>query len=165
MKKLMDIFDRVIEASAYLAGVLFVFMMAIISIDIILRFFVGYTFGWVVEFSGYSLLYTTFLGTAWLLREGGHIAIDVVFTHLSPKAQLYTNGVNSLVSAILCLVLIWYGAETIWDSFQSGVLTVGVLQWPEWVIIAIIPVGSLLLTIQFLRRTSSYLEQGRKKRG
>lgn len=163
MKKVMDIFDRVLELLAYLAGGLFAFMMVAIVIDVALRFFFGRPLGWVVQFSGYSLLYITFLATAWLLKREGHVAIDIVFHRLNPKNQFHFNVITSITGIIACLVLTWYGGLTTLDSFERGIVTVGNLRWPEGVLLAIIPVGSFLLTIQFIRRTYGYLKQDRKK--
>ena len=57
-----------------LAGVAMVVLGLIIfsvCLEIIMRYFLNWPLVWVVELTEYGLLHVTFLGAAWLLRQGG----------------------------------------------------------------------------------------------
>jgi TRAP-type C4-dicarboxylate transport system permease small subunit len=99
----------------------------------------------------------TFLGTAWLLRKEGHVEMDIVTITLSTDAQRILKIATSLVAGLLCLVLMWSGAEVALDHLMRGLHQPTLLAPPDFPLFAIIPVGFLLLSIQFLRRAHNHL--------
>ena len=153
MKKFTVIFDRILGAMAILAGILLVFAVVSVSVAIATRYFLGYPIGWVIEISAYILLYITFMVAAWVLREEGHVTVDIVLNFLTPKTQSLVNAVTSTASAMVCVILTLYGAKVTWNLFQTAYFTPTELELPKWIINIIIFIGSLLLFIQFLRRS------------
>lgn len=155
--KVANIFDRTIEYLAILAVALIILMMLNVGVGVFLRYFLGYPTGWVIDVSEWSLVYITFLGTAWLLRGEGHVKMDIVLTRFGPRVQVWLGVITSTIGAIGCLLIAWYGAKVTWGLFQVGYTTDAVLIMPKFIILGIIPVGGFLLFIQFLRRTYGYL--------
>ncbi len=155
------IFDRITSLLALLGASLLTFMMLAVSWEVVSRYFLGRGSIWVIEFSEYSLLYITFLGTAWLLKKDGHVKMDIVLSRLNPKTRFLTDGITSILGAIFCLVIAWAGAAVAWDHLQRGLHQPTLIAPPDFPIFVIIPVGSFLLSIQFLRRAYSFLESWR----
>jgi len=158
------IFDRFIGFLVFLACVLLVGATLIVGLGVILRYFSGSPIVWSVEITEYSLLYICFLGAAWLLKEEGHIRVDVALNLLNPRNQALVNILTSILGAMVCLVITWYGAEITWDHFVRGVPSMELLHIPRFLILMVIPIGSFLLFIQFLRRTYGYLEKRQRAR-
>ena len=102
-----------------------------------------------------------FLGTAWVLRKEGHVKMELLLNRLKPRAQATANIVASFIGMAISLALIWYGTLVTIDHFQRSMRFPTVLETPITPILAVIPVGSFLLFIQFLRRTYSYAERWR----
>jgi TRAP-type C4-dicarboxylate transport system permease small subunit len=150
--KVTAIFDRVLDVMFIIAGILLIFSMLSIGAGIASRYFLGLPFGWVVEISSYILLYVTFLVAAWVLREDGHIAIDVVINLFDQKTRYRVDAVTSVIGAIVFLILTWYGAKVSWNLFKINYFTETLLELPKWIFIAIICVGSFIFSIQLLRR-------------
>jgi len=161
LAKASAIFDRILDILVFLACVLLMSAVALVASDVVSRYFFHRPIIWSVEITEYSLLYITFLGTAWLLREEGHVKVDVVLNELNPKNQNLVNIITSILGAMVCLVIAWYGAEITLDHFQRGIPAIEILHTPYFIILGIIPVGSFLLFIQFLRRTHKYLKDWR----
>ena len=157
IKKLAAIFDQTLNVMAFLAGLLIVFATLSIGVAIASRYFLGRPIGWVIEVSAYILLYVTFLVAPWVLREEGHITIDVAVDLLNPKAKSLINFITSTIGAIVFLLLAWYGAKVTWNMFQVGYFTDTMLELPKFVIIGIISLGSFMFFIQLLRRAFSFL--------
>jgi TRAP-type C4-dicarboxylate transport system permease small subunit len=153
LKKASIIFDRIIDLSAILAGILLIFVTLSVCAEVFLRYFLGRPTVWVVEIAGYTLLYITFLVVAWVQRKEGHVKMDLVFNQLNPIVQSVVNVITSLICTAACFILTWYGAKTTLYLFQTGYPTPTPLRIPKFIIIVIIFVGSLLLFIQFLRTT------------
>lgn len=150
--KITGIFDRTVDVFSIMGGVLLVAIMLAVSVKIIFRYFLHEAIVGVDEIAEISMLYLTFLGAAWLLRRGGHITIDLLFARLKPKTQARLNITTSVFGLFISLILVWYGTAATVSFWQRGILTPTILEVPRALIIGIIPVGSLLLAIQFLRR-------------
>ena len=150
-------FDRFNGFLTIIAAVLSVLIMLAVTITVVTRYFFDFVpKGW-FELWEYSIVYITFLGSAWLLNREGHVVMDVVTSHLKPKAQNILNIVSSILGAMGCLALTYWGILVTVESGLAGHLELyGELYPPEWTILWIIPFGSLLLSIQFMRRIYRY---------
>ena len=141
-----------------LAGALLIFLMLSVDLEVGLRYFLGCPTSWVVEIAGYILLFIPFMVAAWVLKREGHIGMDLGLNLFSPKGQHLLNAITSLICAIICCILVWYGAKVAWYLFKAGYKTPTVLMLPKGVIISIIPIGSLLFLIQLLIRGYYHLK-------
>lgn len=149
------IFDRVLKAGAAIAGSLLIFMMLSICVELLCRR-MGHPLMWVMEATEYSLLYITFLGAAWVLEREGHVKMDIIVDALNQKMQALLGTVTSLIGSIMGLYLVVYGTKVTWDYFNRDVVECTPLLTPTFIILMIIPLGSILLFIQFLRRACGY---------
>jgi TRAP-type C4-dicarboxylate transport system permease small subunit len=118
-----------------------------------MRYFLNRPLQWVIELTEYALLYVTFLGSAWLLKQEGHITVDVILVQFSERTQVRLKIFSSIIGVIVSLFLVWYGFEVSWDHYKEGIYNITVLEFPKAPILAIIPIGSLILLMQFIRRT------------
>ncbi len=159
--KATTIFDRTISLLAVLTAVLIIFLMLGITTDVTLRSLIDRSIFWMLEVTEYSLLYITFLGATWVLQKDGHVRMDLVLSKLKPGTQAVMNIITSTFSAIMCLLVTWYGMEVVWRNFQSGEYYSTELEPPRFLILLIIPLGSFLLSIQFLRKVYGYLGRWR----
>lgn len=155
--RIARIFDHILTAGAILSAVLLVFIMLAVSFDVILRYTLNQPLEWVVEISQYMLVGMTFFATAWVLKRDGHVKMDQLFNMLGPRTQYLLNTITSFLSAIACLIIVWYGTRVTLDHIQTGDRYYTTLETPKWPVSAIIVIGFLLLLFQFLRRICGYL--------
>jgi len=151
MKGFWKFFDWLSDAMAALAGILLVLISAAMCYTIFMRFVFRQTTIWIIPMSEYALLWIVFLGTTWLLREGGHITTDVIYIHLSEKAKRYLNLIMSVVGGVACALLLYLGIAHACDCIVHGVTDVRAMTVPKSAVFIIIPIGSLFLTVQFFR--------------
>jgi TRAP-type C4-dicarboxylate transport system permease small subunit len=146
-------FDKMIGFLVYVGAAILAFFALAVCWDVIARAVFRVTLSWVLEFTEYALLYMTFLCTAWVLRKEGHVVTDLLLVALNPRKQALLNTVSSILGASVCLVLTWVGAEVSWDHLRRGLYQPTPIQTPDFPLFVVIPFGSFLLFIQFLRRT------------
>ncbi len=158
LRKILSIFDYLLDGMAFLAGIILVFIMLSVCVDVIMRYFFSRPLIWVTEITEALLLYITFLGTAWLLRKEGHVKVDIIFNRLSLRTRSCLGVIGSLIGIVISLSLIWYGFYVTWDYYQRGIYDPTALELPLAAVIIIIPIGGLMLFVQFLRRTWKYVE-------
>ena len=162
LTKAIRIFDRILDLLVILAGLLLVFSTLSVATGLFSRFFLNEPISWVTEISEYILLYVTFLVAAWVLRQEGHVKVDIVLNLLSSKAQFVINILTSVCCAIACFIVAWYGIKVTWELFKTNAFTYTVLELPKFIFIFVIFFGSFLLFIQFIRRIHGFL-QNRKE--
>jgi TRAP-type C4-dicarboxylate transport system permease small subunit len=144
--------DWVEDILAWIAGICIVAMMLAISYSVIARFVFNAPQPAVIELSGYLLLYTTFLGVPWLLRNDGHVKVDLLISKLGPRARRVFDTVTSVFGLVVALVLLWRGVLVTIDFYARGMKVFNILATPQYILLAVIPVGSLLLAFEFGRR-------------
>ena len=162
--KKQPVFNRVVNLLAIVSGVFIVFATFSVCLNVLFRYFLNMPMQWVIEFSEYALLFMTYLGTAWVLREGGHVRMDMVVNRLRPTGQALVNSITYLIGGIMCGMLTWYGAHTTWAKFETGIRFESMLRFPMGPIHAVVPVGFLLLFIQFVLLSYGHLGSWRELR-
>ncbi len=152
MKRFLRLLDRTMEGLTFLAGLILVFIMISVCSDVILRTFFQMPQMWVTEVTEVLLLYITFLASAWLLRDEGHVRVDIILNHLAPRTVALFGIFSSLVGLFVSIVLTVFGFVVTLDYFRRGVYTPSAMEIPVSWILLVIPVGSLFLFFQFIRR-------------
>jgi len=155
------LFDRILNLLAFLAAALIAFMMLSVCFEVIMRYFFNRPTSWVLETAEILLLYIAFLPAAWLLREEGHVRMDLVLVRLKPRHQAWVNMITSILAALVFSVIIWYGTQVTWDHFQTGEFEPTLLKIPNAYFSVVIPVCSFFFFIQLLRRIRSYMRSWR----
>ena len=159
--KVNRIFDRTMELFAALAAIFLVVMMLLVGADVTMRYLMNSPIGNVAEITGHMMLFVTFMGAAWVAKRDGHVKLDIVLNRLNPGAQAVLNTVTSIITAIICLTLAWYGARVAWDFFQRDVFMATILRTRLAPMMAIIFAGYLLLSVQFIRTSYVWAEKWR----
>jgi TRAP-type transport system small permease protein len=99
VRRLKGGLDRTLDALMIL---LLSAIVVLVLLQIFQRYFALFPTPWTEEMSRFLFVYLTFLGSALLLKEKGHITVDVVVEHLPRRLQL---GVYVLVQLLLLLFL------------------------------------------------------------
>ena len=145
------VFDRLVNLMAALAGGILVFIAAAVCYTIGMRYLFTKTTIWVMQTTEYALLWIVFLATTWLLRERGHITTDLIYAHLNAKTKLILDCIMFVIGGLACAVMVYFGVDYTYECILKGVTDVRGVTVPKWAIFIIIPIGSILLTIQFFR--------------
>jgi C4-dicarboxylate transporter, DctQ subunit len=156
MKKIMERFDQLLNIMMFLAGIMLIFIMLSVCFEVILRTFFNGSLMWITEVSEILLLYITFLGSAWVLREDGHVKVDIILTHLKPRIMAFLGIISSILGIFVSLVLTAYGFKVTLNCLNKSMYTPTAMEIPMALILIVIPLGSLMLFIQFIRRALKY---------
>ena len=147
-----NLFDRINSVMAACGMAVLGFILLAVVWEVFTRYFLGKGTIWVEEIGEYSMLFMTFLGAAWLLKSDGHVEMDIVVTRFPQRTRLLFRVVTSWIGAAICLVLTYSGADVAFDHLQRGLHQPTPVEPPDFPLFAIIPLGFLMLFIQFLRR-------------
>jgi C4-dicarboxylate transporter DctQ subunit len=132
----------------FIASLMMCGLIVITCADIFMRYFFRSPFVWATEVIEILLLQITFLGTAWVLREDGHVVIDVLLVKVNEKKKKFLNIFSYILIAIVGGTLIYYGFTTTYSYYIRGIFNPTAIETPIWLIIIIIPIGSIPLFLE-----------------
>ncbi|HEX6318473.1 MAG TPA: TRAP transporter small permease [Burkholderiales bacterium] len=144
-------FDALIDALALAAAALLCSLVVLILVDVAARYLRLFSIPWSFEATEYMLYAITFLGAPWVLREEGHIAIELVVERLAPAARRVVRRVADVLGATVCVVLFFYACRVAWRSYESATLVHKSFVFPEWWVYAGMPPVMLILLGVYLR--------------
>ena len=149
------------NALAALGAAIFAFITLAICAEVLLRYGFNRPITWVVEISEYALLWITFLGASWVLRQGGHVRVDILLHFLSPAALRICGLLSSASGVLISLVLIVFGSNVTWMVMARGSFKPTGIDVPTWLVVIVIPIGGLLLFFRFLLMFREYYRRAR----
>lgn len=123
-------------------------MIGLGASQILLRWTGTGSFVWGDEAIRLMVLWIAMIAGIASSREDRHIAIDVLSRFLSPRGKSITAVIVDLFTAVVCLVLAWYGWRMVEFAIEDGDVFFGGL--PAWIFQAIIPVAFLLMGYRYL---------------
>jgi TRAP-type C4-dicarboxylate transport system permease small subunit len=140
-----------VDALAVVAGVLIVAMMATIFLDVVLRNLGFQSSAHFFSFTEYALLLIPCMGAPWLVREKGHIYVEILLMQLRSATRQRMLVLIGLLCIAVCLVLAWYGFEVTLRNFRLDDKDVRSFDAPRWMIVGWIPLSFLMMAIEFAR--------------
>jgi TRAP-type C4-dicarboxylate transport system permease small subunit len=136
---------------AWLAGFLIFAMMVVITIDVVVRNLGYQSSAHFFTFTEYALLVVPCLGAPWLVREKGHIYVEILVMHLAPRNRRRLLTAIGLACIAVCLVIAWYGLQVTLTDFRQAERDVRSFDAPRWLIVGWIPLAFLLMAVEFAR--------------
>jgi C4-dicarboxylate transporter, DctQ subunit len=151
MLALAALYRRLLEAPAVVAGVLLTAMAAGIVFDVVARNLGLQPPAHTLTLTEYGLLYVTMLAAPWLLREKGHVHIELLIAAVSPRTRFWLTRVVYGLCVLTCVVIFWFALEVTIDQWQRHVTDVRSFDMPRWLLRASMPLSFGLMTIEFGR--------------
>jgi TRAP-type C4-dicarboxylate transport system permease small subunit len=141
----------VLYGMAWCAGLLIAAMMVVITIDVVVRNLGFQSSGHFFTFTEYALLLVPCLGAPWLVREKGHVYVEILLMYLSARQRGALRVAIGALSILVCAVLAWYGFEVTIRDFVTSEKDVRSLDMPRWMIVGFVPVSFAMMAVEFLR--------------
>jgi TRAP-type C4-dicarboxylate transport system permease small subunit len=145
------LYGGLIRLLAVGAALLMVAVMLTVCLDVVIRNLGYQPSAHFFTLSEYALLLIPCLGAPWLVREKGHVYIEILLMPLQPATRRAMSVLIGLACIAICLTLAWFGLQvTIQDWVQSN-KDVRSFDAPRWAIVMWIPVSFFLMATEFLR--------------
>lgn len=162
---LITCLEKINLVMLYVGGLAVLYLTVFVTYDVIARYVFNKPTVWVVETSEYMLLILAFFPAAWILSQDGHVKIDLVLQWLDKRKSNLLEAISSILGLLYCLFLLYFSAERTHITFTNGDKLNTMLQPPAWPVYAVITIGALLLSAQFIIRTRNYISEARKTTG
>jgi TRAP-type C4-dicarboxylate transport system permease small subunit len=139
--------DKIANGLGYLSGWLVPLMMMLVVVDVFMRYVMLRPLMVSDELSAYMLVALAFLGFAYTWREGGHVRVEILVSHLSPRARDRVRLFGLILTFVFMLEMNRSAFKMIVYAYQmkmrSSTWMMFPLFWPQLTIF----VGFALLTL------------------
>jgi TRAP-type C4-dicarboxylate transport system permease small subunit len=163
MDRLFEYIEKIVsvlcKVFVFIASLMMAALVVIVCIDLALRYFFNAPLLWGTEVTEILLLYITFLGTAWVFKEDGHVVVDVLIGQSTGKRKKILMAFSYILITIVSAVFIYYGFYATYDHYKRGVFNPTILETPIALIIMVIPIGSIPLFLEVLVKGWKLLRQ------
>src|SRR5688572_26515299 len=147
MATVATLYWRLLQLLAVVAGALLATMAFAIVLDVGMRNLGLQPPAHTLTLTEYGLLYLTMLAAPWLVREKGHVYIELVTAALSPRARFWLTRVVYALCVLTCAVIFWVGLEVTLAHYERAVIDVRSFDMPRWLLSASIPLSFGLMAI------------------
>jgi len=139
--------DRVGQASAWLSLVI----VGLMSVNVVLRFLFSIGSVWSQELEWHLLVPLILFGSAYALRHGEHVRVDIVYGRLSPRTQAAIDLFSALLGVAISALFIYFSLNYVQQSYviDEGSPDPGGLPH-RYLLKALLPVGFALFLLQAL---------------
>jgi TRAP-type C4-dicarboxylate transport system permease small subunit len=137
--------------SMAIAGTCFIAIAVITGIDVAMRYVFSAPLVWAYELiSDYLMVAVFFLSIGATQRHGQNIGVDILARRLPERLR-------SALAAVMLLMMagfIFLTGSASWDVFsdawESGDVLAGVIPWPRWPALMLVPLGCCLLLLRLV---------------
>ena len=136
---LLAALDRAAGALAYLGGAVLVLLALFMTLDVVLRALGAPLFG-TLDLVQSGLVLVVFAGIAHCGRGGGHVAVDLFFTRMGPRAAFAADLAVKLVALAVLGLLAWQLGARAWSA--EGGDASNLLRLPRWPLYAFAAAGT-----------------------
>ena len=148
MKRLAAVYDGLLTSLAVVAALAFGAVAFFVAYEVTVRWLGIRPPVWPIAVSEYTMLYATLLGAPWVLRQSGHIQVNALAAILPPRVRQGLGRALSLLGALICAIVAWYALRV---TLGAQGLEIRTFAMPKWMVYAPLPLGFLLLAIEFVR--------------
>jgi TRAP-type C4-dicarboxylate transport system permease small subunit len=164
MRNLLVTIDR--DGERWLLLVLYIYIVAVIFIEVLRRFLLDFSSIWGEETARYAFIYLVWIGASAAVRDRAHIRIDVLLTFLPSRVRTAIFLLGDVLMGVLAAVIFYLSVGPFMSSIQYGSVIDGLRVLRAWVLFAV-PFGFGLLLIRVVQsivRDIADLRAGRPPR-
>ena len=148
---MIRIYDKLITGLATMSGLLIGAVCLLIVYDVAARNLGGQPPASTVALTEYALLYFTMGAAPWLVRQRGHIVVEVFFRMMSSRVQRFLRITTLTLCAAVAIAISVLAGLLALEAMFRGEIEVRSLDTPRWVLFLPIAVGFMLMALEFIR--------------
>ena len=152
LKTFLKFIDAVNEKVGNLLSYFLFFFFVLLLMEVILRYFFNSPTVWANELAQMLFGAYAILAGGYILRTGGHVNVDILYSRLSRKQRAVLDIVTSSLFFLFCGMLLVYGGSLAWDSLARFEHSQSAWNPPLYPAKLMIPLAALLLMLQGLAK-------------
>jgi len=157
--------ERIIEVLGAGTSWIALAIVALMSINVLLRYLFHTGSVWSQELEWHLLVPLILIGMSYALRHGEHVRVDILYSRFSPRSKEIVNLVSALLATAISILVIWFSLKYVLQSYviDEGSPDPGGLPH-RFLLKSLIPVGFALLLAQSIAAAIGSIEKLRSPR-
>ena len=151
MSALIRVYDALLNSMALIAAATLIWLMVSVVVSVAMRNLGIQPYAWLFTSAEYGLLYMTMLGAPWLVREKGHVHIELVTAVLPPNLRRIVSRAVAAGCVAVSLILAWYGLELLLTNIERNDFDVRAYFYPRWLLTITFPIAFTFMAVEFAR--------------
>lgn len=123
--------------------ILLILLTCIMMLQVVLRYCFKSPLDWAEEACRYCFVYSVMLATAYCIRKGKMLRVDVVINLFPPVIAKALDLLAQLMAIIFCVIMLKPSWNVMISAKQLGNVSSG-LELPMWILYTSAPVGFFL---------------------
>lgn len=144
-------YDRFIDGLATLAGMVIAAACLLIAYDVVARNIGMQPPASTVALTEYAMLYFTMAAAPYLVRNKGHIVVEVVYQRLPDAMQRRLDIAILLLCALVSGIIAALSGFLLIEAAANAEIEIRSLDAPRWVLFLPLVVGFALMSVEFMR--------------
>jgi TRAP-type C4-dicarboxylate transport system permease small subunit len=142
--------ERVLSVTA---AVMLLLIMLLVAVDVALRYFVRAPLGWSYDLiSHYLMVGLFFFSLSTTLQHEEHVRVDVLLKHFPVPMRHFAELVTYAFASVVFALIVYITFTKALQSFQANEVSPGLVPWPAWLSIALVPIGCGVLLLRMVFR-------------
>jgi len=155
LNHLIRLNDLLGTAAIWVSGLLLMYVVGHVSIEIIARSFFDFSTHSMDEFVGYAVGAMTFLALANTFRVRKHVRVSILQSFIRGRLATFAEVVCIVLTFAITAFLARYVFRTLARDWNRGTVSPTLTETPVWIIDSVIFIGLVLFLLQLV--TSLFL--------
>lgn len=139
--------EWITQAEKVIAVVLLIVILGVTFAQVVARFVFGSPFTWTDELARYSYVWLTFIASAAVMSQRGHITVEVGDSKMPRRIRLILNMIGMLVVVVACAMLTFGSVEFLEHRASGSSTAMGI---PMALFYGVVAAGLLLIGLHAL---------------
>lgn len=150
MKNIIKIIEMASNIGAILSSIFLLLIVALITIEIVLRALFNTSTLIADEYSAYMYVYVVMLGLAYTFQQNGHIKITLITSRLSVRLRNLFEIISLLFVLCILLFALFHSVKMVWDTYQLDMRADTIAETPLYLPEIALPTGYFIFILQVL---------------
>ena len=146
--------EALIDLSGRLTLWLALAMIALVAVNVLLRYSMSLGSVWAQELEWHLLAAMIMLGIGHALQRGDDVRVDLFYARYGPRARWWVDLASLLLLLAMALLLLWLSLAYVAQSWAVGERSAdpGGIPW-RWAVKSLIPIGFGLIVLHAVAAT------------
>ncbi len=133
-----------------MAGTIFIGIM--VFYNVFMRYIFRKPIFWTTEVTSLMLVFITFLGASYMIKEKKHIKFTLIYERLGGRSKVVVDIINSIAGIIFSIVLAWEAWKATKIAYMTNMRMPSLLGTPYYIPYFLITIGSFMVALEFFMR-------------
>ena len=150
MDRFIWIVTRISQVCGIIAAGLIAAAVLVVCHMVFVRYVLNHNTIWQTDFTIYSLLAATFIGSPYVLLTRGHVNVDVLPHYLGERPRYWLALASAIMALAFCLAMAVLTFQFWHEAWDNNWRSESMWRARMWIPYAAMPIGLGLLSLQYV---------------